>query len=213
MTTLNEARLEHATQLATPDPDALIREARRRQRRRRVIGLAALLLLAGIVVAVWQLAFTQPRQTKAAARPSTPVAFPATMTLHLRGWGTVVQGYAPDSDCPDGVTSIPIRSSAGGTIGSLRECDLVVSKSDTATGAVALTEANMVGTYRLPGGTIQTRERRTFRFAHDQIHTSASFSGHIVGGNGRYAHAKGWLFGGGPGDSGKANWTVIFHFR
>jgi hypothetical protein len=200
---------------AALDEEALIREARRRQRRRWAGGTVAFVLLAAIGVAAWQLAFSQSSSATHAGHEHTParLGLPPTLTFHLLGWGTVVQGYSSRSSCPDGVTSVPIRSSAGQTVGSMSECDLVVSKVDKPNWGVWSTHANMLATYHAPGGTIDTHEQRTFRFSRSQIHTTGSFTGRITGGSGRYAHARGSVTGGGPGGAKSAHWTVVFHFH
>jgi hypothetical protein len=194
------------------DPEAVIEEARRRQRRRRVIEAAMVALLVGIAVAVWQLAFVRSHAGSPVGNPAPPER-PSTLTLHLVGWGAVVQGFAPGTSCPDGVISVPIRSSAGHAFGSVSECDLVVSKAQRPNGSVLSTHANMLGTYHLPGGTILTHEQRTFHFSRDQMHTNGRFTGRIIGGSGRYAHARGSITGGGPGGANTAHWTVVFHFH
>ena len=198
---------------AVPDPEALIREARRRQRRRRGAAAAFIVLLAALGIAVWQLAFAQASRTTRTTQTPRPLVTMRTLTLHLVGWGTPVEGYAPGTPCPDGVFTLPIRSSTGATIGSDSECDLVDSKVDSPAGRVLRTYAILRATYRVPGGTLETREQRTFRFSRDQIHTSGLFTGRIIGGSGRYAHARGSISGGGPGGANSANWTVAFHFR
>lgn len=203
------------------DPEALIREARRRQRRRRLVVAALALVLAGSGVTLWRLAFDNGAAVGQRGQPSPSAVAPQTLTLHLRGWGTVVQGYSGlhGGGCTDGVTSVPIVTSTGQRVGSLSECDLVVSKSDRSNGDVLSTHANMLGTYKLPGGTIDTHEQRIFRFARDQTHTFAHFSGRITGGSGRYARVRGTISGGGPGNTGgpgesdTAHWRVVFHFR
>lgn len=214
MATLLELGTEENAEVAYAlDPEALIREARRRQRRRRVGVAAALVVVAGNGIAVWQVAFTHSNATHLAGRLSTPVGLPPTLTLHLVGWGSPVQGYAPSTPCPDGVFSLRIRSSVGNTIGSDSECDLVDSKVNRPDGKVLRTHASLLATYRIADGTIETREQRTFRFSPDQLHTMGRFSGRIISGSGRYAHAGGTISGGGPGGANSASWTVLFHFH
>lgn len=216
---VDETPLEQAVEEL--DPAALIREARRRQRRRRLVVAGLALVLAGGAVALWRLAFDGGAAVGRRGQPSLSAAAPPTLSLHLRGWGTVVQGYSGlrGGGCTDGVTSIPIVTSTGQRVGSLSECDLVVSKTERSNGDVRSTRANMLGTYKLPGGTIDTHEQRTFNFARDQIHTFAHFSGRITGGSGRYAHVRGTISGGGLGNTGgggesdTTHWTVVFHFR
>lgn len=201
-------------------PEALIREARLRQRKRRLVLVTVALALIGAGVAVWRTAFI-PGRHAAHERAPTPAALPSTLTLHLVGWGTVVQGYSGvrGGGCRDGVSSIPIVTSTGQHVGALSECDLVVSMTKRSNGDVLRTQANMLGSYKLPGGTIRTREQRTFSFARDQIHTYGHFSGHVVSGSGQFAHARGTISGGGPGNTGgpgesdTTHWTVVFHFH
>jgi hypothetical protein len=194
------------------DQEALIKEARRRQRRRRLILFATTLLATGAGLTVWQLAFSSSQQAKEAASSSSVTA-PPTLTLHLIGWGTVIQGYVGTGSCPDGQTQVQIRGTAATTVGSVVECDLVVTKVDKPTWGVWSTHANMVATYTLPGGTIVTHEQRLFRFARDQLHTTGRFTGRILNGSGHFAHARGTVSGGGPGVGDKADWTVTFHFH
>lgn len=121
--------------------------------------------------------------------------------------------YTGRGRCPDGFTVIPIVSAGGARIGSFSECDKMVSKLDKPNWGVRKTHAALVGTYRLPGGAIRTREQRTFVFARDQLHTQGYFTGAIVGGTGRYANATGTVTGGGPSAGNRARWTVKLVFR
>ena len=89
----------------------------------------------------------------------------------------------------------------------------MVSKTDVPNYGVRRTHSLGVETYSLPGGTIVTRESRTFLFARDQRHTIGAFRGTVLRGTGRYAHAQGTISGGGPGVDNTANWTVTIHIR
>jgi hypothetical protein len=160
---------------------------------------------AGIAVGAWRQAF---------------VSQPSTLTLHLRGWGTVLRPYVGrHGPCPDGKDETPIVSPAGRSIGSVVECDLLDSKTDEPNWGVRSTHVEMVATYTIPGGTLVTAEQRTFLFSRQAldstkpIRTVGRFAGRLTGGSGRYVHARGTVTGGGPGINGEADWTVTFHFR
>jgi hypothetical protein len=196
------------------DLEALIREARRRQRRRRLALAAAALLVAMAGAAAWRLAVASPPPAgRTAGRQRAPAGLPGTLTLQLVGWGTVIQPYLGRGACPDGRTSMSVRSSTGAKVGSVVECDLVVTKVDEPNWGVRRTHAELTATYTIPGGTIVTREQRTFLFARDQIHSTGRFTGRIIGGTGRYAHARGTVSGGGPGTGRRALWKLELRFR
>jgi len=152
------------------DPEALVQEARRRQRKRRLLVAAAGVAIAGIGAAAY-IAVTLSGRSSPSQASSAPVVEARMLRLHLAGWGTVVDPYTGQGPCPDGRTFIAIRSPAGTTIGSDTECVQVVSKTDVPNYGVRSTHSLGVETYSLPGGTIATRESRTFLFARDQRHT------------------------------------------
>ena len=198
--------------MPAPSPEVLFEEARRRQRKRHLgIALASLIALAISTVALW--VFLNHRARPAALRtPASPVVN-RPLKLHLLGWGVPSEPYTGRGSCPDGLTVIPIVSEGGARIGSLSECDKIDSKVDRANWGVWKTHAVLVGTYRLPGGSIRTREQRTFVFGRDQLHTQGYFTGTIIGGTGRYANATGSVSGGGPSAGNRASWTVKLAFR
>lgn len=59
-------------------------------------------------------------------------------------------------------------------------------------------------TYHLTGGTIVTLEAQTIHFARDQHHTTAIFSGRVIGGSGRFVAHRGTIEGGCPGVDGRS---------
>ncbi len=199
------------------DPEALIREARRRQRRRRLTRDGVVLLLLGTAVLVWRLAFTSPRGPSQHRHRLNAAALSQSLTLHVVGWGTPIQGYAPRSSCPDGKFIAPIVSAQGQTVGSFVECDLVVSKTDRPNWGVRSTHAALATMYTIPGGTIEAREQRTFLLSRQYldskkpVRTCGIFRGRITGGTGRYAHARGTVTGGGLSINNNGSWTVTFH--
>lgn len=172
--------------------DPLIAEARRRAQRRRLA--LTLLLLAAVAggLTAWR------------ARPVAPTA--PTLELHVRGFGTALPAQTGSGSCPDGRTRL--RLSIGSASGSIEECVLFAGKTSYPSGAVRSVVERVRDRYRLPGGTIVTRESHTIRFARDQVHTTAVFSGRVVGGSGRYAGARGTVSGGGPGTGEVGDWTL-----
>jgi hypothetical protein len=200
-------------------PEALIREARQRQRRRRLTLAGVTLLLLGTAVLVWRLAFTSARAPVRESHRLNAAALPRSLTLHVVGWGTPIQGYDPRSSCPDGKFNAPIVSSQGQTVGSFVECDLVVSKTDKPDWGVRSTHAALATTYTIHGGTIEAREQRTFLLSRQYlnsekpIRTRGSFRGRITGGSGRYVHVRGTVTGGGLSINNNGSWTVTFHFN
>jgi hypothetical protein len=65
----------------------------------------------------------------------------------------------------------------------------------------------------LPGGTVVSVQTQTVRFARGQRHTTAVFRGRVVGGTGRYVHARGAVSGGRPGFDERARWRVTIRLR
>lgn len=216
---LGERTNEIATADRRIDTDALIREARRRQRRRRLLVLGLALLVTGGGFAVWLLAFGSQPSTVDSQGRSAGVAHSPTLILRVVGTPTPVQGYNPGGACPDGQFSWSIRSSVGQTIGTDLECDLAESKVDKPNWGVWSTHAVVNATYTIPGGTIVTHERQTFRFSKQTLNSRAPIRrralivGRIVGGSGRYAHVHGSISGSGIGINNDDNSTISFHFH
>ena len=201
-----------AGEMPAPSPEVLFEEARRRQRKRRLgMALASLIALAISWPALWVVRHHHARTT-APGTSAAPVAN-RPLKLHLVGWGVPSEPYTGRGSCPDGFTVIPIVSAGGARVGSLSECDKEASKLDKTNWGVRKTHAVLLGTYRLSGGSIRTREQRTFVFARDQLHTQGYFTGTIIGGTGRYVNAKGVVSGGGPSAGNRARWTVRLAFR
>jgi hypothetical protein len=195
-----------------PNPEVLFEEARRRQRKRQLGMALAFLIALGISTLVLRVVSQHRAPAAASGTSASPVAN-RPLTLHLLGWGVPSEPYTGSGPCPDGFTVIPVVSEAGARIGSFSECDKMVSKLDKANWGVRKTHAVLAGTYRIPGGTIRTREQRAFVFARDQLHTQGYFIGAIVGGTGRYANATGSVSGGGPSAGNRARWTVKLVLR
>ncbi len=199
---------------AAPEPEALIREARRRQRRRRAATVAALLALAGI--GAW-LSTTSERgpgtRSVRHASPSRPNLGAATLRLELAGFGTPLPSEIDRGSCPQGRTSIAIHLPTPTRVGTLTECVLTVWQTRRPGGALVRISEHTSDTYALPDGTLATRESHSILFAADPRHTTAIFRGRVIGGSGRYAHARGTLSGGGPGIDGKARWQITMRLR
>lgn len=184
------------------DPEALIAEARRRQRKRRAaLALTAAAAAAGGLAAYLSLSHTgmRPSATGGAAE----LGKPATLQLHLRGFGTPLPTQIDQGPCPQGRTLIEIRPS-----GSVAGCVRTIRKWDASHYGVKRITQTARETYHLSGGTIRTLETQTIHFARDQRHTTAVFRGRVVGGSGRYAHARGTVAGGGSGIDGHADWLL-----
>jgi hypothetical protein len=216
--TLDPERLRHVPSpvIEKPDPEALIEEAWRRQRKRRLV----LALLATVAAATGIAAYlvndgpnsNVRRYSRSSARGAA-VARPLTVQLRLRGWGAPQPSPIGSGPCPAGRTYVVVASVGGKAIGSENECMLAVSKTDVPGYGVRSTHATLIATYRLPNGTLVTRETRTFLFARDQLHTQGTFHGKILRGTERYAGAQGTLTGGGPGVGSTAIWRVALHVR
>jgi hypothetical protein len=184
------------------DPEALIAEARRRQRKRRAaLALIAAALVAGGLAVFLSLSHTSTRP------PASGVAAefdkPTTLRLRLRGFGTPLPTQIDQGPCPQGRTLIEIRPS-----GSVVGCVRTIRKLDASHYGVKRITQTARETYHLSRGTIRTLETQTIHFARDQRHTTAVFRGRVVGGSGRYAHARGTVTGGGPGIDGHADWLL-----
>ena len=160
---------------------------------------AALLFLSGVVIAV-----TAPERTLALGGP--------ILRLHLAGFGKPLSAAIDQGPCRQGRTLINITSMAGAHLGSVTLCVLTISKTER-NGLISHIDQTVSAVYRLPGGTILTRENQTIRFARDQRHTTAVFLGHVTDGTGRYTHATGTVSGGGNGVNGKADWLVKIRLR
>lgn len=196
---LEEKRSNEA--LVGVDPEALIAEARSRQRRRRrIIVLVAAATAAGIAA---YLSISRSSTPSTATSSGGEIGKPSSMQLHLRGFGTPLPTQLDRGPCPQGRTLIEVQPS-----GSVVGCVLTIRKWDGAGYGVKRITQTVRETYRLAGGTLLTRETQTIRFARDQHHTTAAFRGNIIGGSGRYTHARGTVSGGGPGVNGRGDWTI-----
>lgn len=187
------------------DPEALIAEARRRQRKRRLaIALLAAFPVAGGLGAYLSLSHSGSPSSATGVRGE--IGKPTTLQLHLRGFGTPLPTRLDQGPCPQGRTLIEIQPS-----GSVTGCVLTIRKWDEPSYGVKKITQTARETYHLSGGTLITRETQTILFARDQRHTTAVFHGTVIGGSGRYAHARGTVTGGGPGVTGHSDWTVTLH--
>jgi hypothetical protein len=184
------------------DPEALIAEARRRQRKRRLL-IALIVAVCGVAAIGIYLSLSHTTTHPSGADNIAAIGKPATLQLHLRGFGTPLPAQIDQGPCPQGRTLIEVRPGQGSVVG----CVLTISKWDAAYGVKQIRQTARE-TYRLAGGTIITHETQTIRFARDQRHTRATFSGRVIGGSGRYAHAHGSISGGGPGVGSRGEWTV-----
>lgn len=194
------------------DPEALIAEARQRQRkRRRAIAILVVAAVSAGTALYLSLMNTGSRTIDRGA--SGPTLHPPTLQLRLRGFGAPLPTQIGSGPCPEGRTLIQIRPSAQAGRGSVVGCVLTIQKWNQANYGVKRIMQTARETYRLIGGSIVTRETQTIKFARDQRHTTALFHGRIVGGTGRYAHARGTVSGGGPGVGSNADWLVSLHLR
>jgi hypothetical protein len=137
----------------------------------------------------------------------------AVLRLHLAGFGTPLPSEIDSGPCPQGRTSITIRSAAGEPIGSQLGCVLSIRKTETPDHGVRQITQTARETYALTGGTIVSEETQTVRFAADQRHTTAMFEGRVLRGAGRYAQARGTISGGGRGLDGRADWRINVALR
>jgi hypothetical protein len=100
------------------DPEALIAEARRRQRERRAaLALVAAATAAGGLAAYLSLSHTGTRPS--ATGGAAELGKPATLQLHLHGFGTPLPTQIDQGPCPQGRTLIEIRPS-GSVVGCVR---------------------------------------------------------------------------------------------
>jgi hypothetical protein len=189
--------------------EALITEARSRARRRRFAIAVALIALAGGGIALG-FVLSGSSSGRNSNPGQQPLAVTQTLKLDLAGFGTPLPTALNRGPCPNGRTRITI-SAGRARIGALTECVLTIQKWDAPNWGVKKIVATTRDAYALRGGTIVTRERHVYRFARDQIHSSASFRGEIVGGSGLYAHARGSLVGGGGGVHEHADWKLNLH--
>jgi hypothetical protein len=148
-----------------------------------------------------------------AAAPATALRSATVLHLHLVGFGAPAPTTIDSGSCPQGRTSIPIESTTRRRIGTARVCVLTLKKTDAPDYGVRQIVQAVSETDSLPGGTIVSRQTQTIRFARDQRHTTAIFSGRVISGTGRYAHAHGTISGGGPGFNGKADWLITLRLR
>jgi hypothetical protein len=148
-----------------------------------------------------------------APAPSTgSLVSDTVLRLHLAGFGTPLPTEVDKGPCPQGRTVIRIRSGTGAPIGSQSGCVLSIGKQTTSNDDIVRIMQIVRERYVLTDGTIVSKETQTIRFAADQRHTVATFYGHVLGGTGRYAHARGTVSGGGRGFDGKADWLMNIHF-
>ncbi len=201
MTALLERERQDEVLIAS-DPEALIAEARRRQRKRRL--LIAVIAVAAAAIGVTAFLVVGNSTTSSSETGAGAVAGkPSMLHLHLRGFGTPLPTQIDQEPCPQGRTSIEIQPS-----GSVIGCVLTIRKWDAPKYGVKKITQTARETYRLAGGTIVTLETQTIHFARDQHHTTAVFSGRVIGGSGRFVRARGTIEGGGPGVNGRSDWTV-----
>jgi hypothetical protein len=187
---------------AVADPEALIAEARRLQRKRRlVLALVVATAAAAGLAAYLLVSHSSPHSSSTAGRGE--IGKPTTVQLHLRGFGTPLPTQLDEGPCPQGRTLIEIQPS-----GSVVGCVRTIRKWDSAHYGVKRITQTARETYHLSGGTLVTLETQTIHFARDQHHTTAVFHGHVIGGSGRYTHARGTVSGSGLGINGHADWRI-----
>lgn len=201
MTELLEERKDDEL-LATVDPEALIAEARRRQRKRRLV-LAVIVAASAAAGLAAYLSISLSRAHSSTTNGGAEIGKPKTVQLRLRGFGTPLPTQLDQGPCPQGRTLIEIQPS-----GSVVGCVRTIRKWDSAHYGVKRITQTVRETYHLSRGTLVTLETQTIHFARDQHHTTAVFRGRVIGGTGRYAHARGTVVGGGPGIDGHADWLV-----
>jgi hypothetical protein len=184
------------------NPEALIAEARRRQRKRWLVLTLVVATAAAAGLAAYLLASYSSTHSSATSGGGE-IGKPATLQLHLRGFGTPLPTQLDQEPCPQGLTLIEIQPR-----GSVVGCVRTIRKWDAADYGVKRITQTVRETYHLNGGTLLTHETQTIYFARDQRHTTALFRGNVIGGSGRYAHARGTISGGGSGVNGHADWLV-----
>lgn len=201
MTELLEQK-RHDETLVAVDPEALIAEARRRQRKRR-LGVALIAVAASATGVGVYFAFVHSNGASTASKNIAAIGKPFTLRLHLRGFGTPLPTQLDKGPCPQGRTLVEIAPT-----GSVVECVLTIGKRDAPHYGIKQISQTTRETYDLAGGTIVTLGRQTVYFARNQQHTTTVITGRVIGGTGRYAHARGALSGGGPGVGDHADWLV-----
>jgi hypothetical protein len=201
MTGLLEEK-RHDEVLAVVDPEALLSEARRRQRKRRLVLalVVATAAAAGLAAYLWG-SHASPHSSSTGG--GGEIGKPKTVQLHLRGFGTPLPTQLDEGLCPQGRTLIEIEPS-----GSVVGCVRTIRKWDSAHYGVKRITQTVRETYHLNGGTLVTLETQTIHFARDQHHTTAVFHGHVIGGSGRYTHARGTVSGGGLSINGHADCRI-----
>jgi hypothetical protein len=200
--------------LAVVDPEALLSEARRRQRKRRLVLALVVATAAAAGLAAYLLgSHSSPHSSSTGG--GGEIGKPKTVQLHLRGFGTPLPTQLDEGPCPQGRTLIEIQPpvivierGAGSRSGSVVGCVRTIRKWDSAHYGVKRITQTVRETYHLNGGTLVTLETQTIHFARDQHHTTAVFHGHVIGGSGRYTHARGTVSGGGLSINGHADWHV-----
>jgi hypothetical protein len=187
---------------AVIDPEALLSEARRRQRERRLVLALVVATAAAAGLAAYLLgSHSSPHSSSTGG--GGEIGKPTTVQLHLRGFGTPLPTQLDEGPCPQGRTLIEIQPS-----GSVVGCVRTIRKWDSAHYGVKRITQTARETYHLSGGTLVTLETQTIHFARDQHHTTAVFHGHVIGGSGRYTHARGTVSGSGLGINGHADWRI-----
>jgi Tol biopolymer transport system component len=167
----------------------------------------------------WPAYYGQVAWTAQFAWTSRQAALPAataarrTVRFHLLGFGTALPTSIDSGPCPQGRTEIAIVSTAGQRIGTAHLCVRTISKLDVPGYGVKRIVQTVLERDSLPGGTIVSRQTQRILFARDQRHTVAIFRGRVVGGTGRYSHARGTVGGGGRAVDGQADWVVTVRLR
>ena len=180
---------------------------------RRLLGIAALVVFFAALAAVVYLALVRGDRFHTPGASSVFGVSGTVLRLHLAGFGTPLPSEVDRGPCPQGRTSITIRSAAGDPIGSQIGCVLSIRKTERPDHRVGQITQTVRETYVLTGGTIVSEETQTIRFAADQRHTTAIFRGRVLRGAGRYAHARGTISGGGRGLDGRADWLINVALR
>ena len=106
-----------------------------------------------------------------------------------------------------------MTSVSGKRLGSAESCVLAIRKTNTASGALRSIVQTARVAFKLPAGTIVTRQTQAFRFAADQVHSTASFEGRVTGGTGSYAGAAGSVDGSGLRTNGRGPLTVTIALK
>jgi hypothetical protein len=145
----------------------------------------------------------------ALAPSASPSSATHAIVFRIVGAGRPIPTQIDAGPCPQGKWSAALyAASSTRRIGTVYGCGLTIAKHDEQGYGLRWIRQTARQTYVLPGGTIETIETQTFDFARDQHHSSATYRGHVTGGTGTHAGARGTIVAHGPALDGRANYRV-----